>query len=66
VAAMSYTTLRRRGPVPRAVVELVDVAVKEYMAGRDGKEVQAVSASDGTGGADGVTGLPAEDARRST
>ena len=37
-AASSYAVLRRRGPVPRAVVELVSAALDVYLCSRPGKE----------------------------
>jgi hypothetical protein len=65
VAASNYTMLRRRGPVPRAAVELVAAALNDYLVSRDGKAVQTVAVSARADGADGAARLPGEEARRS-
>ena len=64
VAASSYTVLRRRGPVPRAVVELVSAALNEYLSSRPGKEFQAGLSAEAVRG-DGSARLSTEDARSS-
>ena len=56
VAASSYAILRRRGPVPEAVVKLVDTALNDYMASRGGWEANGVAAPDGVDGASGASG----------
>ena len=61
-AASSYAVLRRRGPVPRAVVELVSAALDEYLSSRPGKEFQAAGLSAEAARGDGSTGLSTEDA----
>jgi EmrB/QacA subfamily drug resistance transporter len=65
VAASSYAVLRRRGPVPRAVVELVSAALDEYMSSRPGKEFQAAGLSAEAVRGDGSTRVSTEDARSS-
>jgi MFS family permease len=65
VAASSYAVLRRRGPVPRAVVELVSAALDEYLSSRPGKEFQAAGLSAEAPRGDGSTRLSAEDASSS-
>jgi EmrB/QacA subfamily drug resistance transporter len=65
VAASSYAVLRRRGPVPRAVVELVSAALDEYLSSRPGKEFQAAGHSAEAARGDGSTRLSTEDARSS-
>src|ERR1700730_12808175 len=58
VAASSYATLRRRGPVPRAAAELVAAALNDYQRSRGQRP--AASA-----GGEAFTRLSAEDGRRS-
>ena len=65
VAASSYAVLRRRGPVPRAVVELVSAALDEYLSSRTGKEFQAAGLSAEAASGDGSKRLSTEDARSS-
>jgi hypothetical protein len=66
VAASSYAVLRRRGPVPRAVVELVSAALNEYLSSRPGKELKAAGLSAEAASGDGLARLSTEDARSST
>ena len=63
-AASSYAVLRRRGPVPRAVVELVSVALDQYLSSRPGK-FQAAGLSAEAPRGDGSTRLSTEDVRSS-
>jgi EmrB/QacA subfamily drug resistance transporter len=65
VAASSYAVVRRRGPVPRAVVELVSAALDEYVSSRPGKEFQTSGLSAEAARGDGSTRLSTEDARSS-
>jgi MFS family permease len=65
VAASSYAVLRRRGPVPRAVLELVAAALNDYLSSRPGKEFQAAGLSAEAASGDGFTRLSTEDARSS-
>jgi EmrB/QacA subfamily drug resistance transporter len=58
VAASSYAVLRRRGPVPRAVVELVAAALNEYVSSRPGLSSEAARG-------DGLARLSTEDGRSS-
>jgi EmrB/QacA subfamily drug resistance transporter len=58
VAASSYAVLRRRGPVPRAVVELVAAALNEYVSSRPALSSEAARG-------DGLARLSTEDRRSS-
>jgi EmrB/QacA subfamily drug resistance transporter len=58
VAASSYAILRRRGPVPRAAVELVAAALSDYQRSRSGRPGEPASR-------EALTRLTTEDGRRS-
>jgi hypothetical protein len=64
VAASSYAVLRRRGPVPRAAVEVTAAALNAYQASHDAREASG-GAAPGVA-LDGSGRRPTEDRRIST